>query len=101
MLSMTREIGFSHLVNENGFSPSIAIGPDDRPTIFYTNFLRSVCYLTMGDVPEPTTPSEPDSFDVSGCEGMASLSWEPPGNDGGSDITSYEIYRSKTPGGAK
>jgi hypothetical protein len=29
---------------------------------------------------------------------MAALSWQPPKNDGGSNITGYRIYRSTTPG---
>jgi hypothetical protein len=78
--------------------PSVGIGPDDQPTVFFTKLGKSINYITLDDVPIPTLPSEPSSFQARGGEGMAGLTWQPPKNDGGTNVTGYRIYRSTTPG---
>ena len=49
--------------------------------------------------PAATVPSAPLSVTASAANGSVSLSWTVPATDGGSAITSYDIYRSTTKGG--
>jgi titin len=49
--------------------------------------------------PQATTPSAPLGLTASGGNASVSLSWSVPSSNGGSPITSYNVYRSTTPGG--
>ncbi len=46
----------------------------------------------------PTTPSSPGDLTASSGDMQIALAWTSPGNDGGSPITSYLIYRGGVPG---
>jgi fibronectin type 3 domain-containing protein len=46
-----------------------------------------------------TVPTAPQSPAATGGNGSVSLSWSAPSSNGGSPITSYNVYRSTTPGG--
>ena len=45
-----------------------------------------------------TTPGRPYNLVAEGRDQHVNLSWDPPSNDGGSDITGYNIYRGTTSG---
>ena len=46
-----------------------------------------------------TVPTAPQSLAATGGNGSVSLSWSAPSSNGGSPITSYNVYRSTSPGG--
>ena len=45
-----------------------------------------------------TVPGAPTGLTATGGTGQVSLSWTPPSNTGGENITSYKVYRSTTSG---
>ncbi|MDD1756995.1 MAG: fibronectin type III domain-containing protein, partial [Methanomassiliicoccales archaeon] len=46
----------------------------------------------------PTTPSAPENLTAFSGDRQIALSWTSPGNDGGSPISGYRIYRGGSPG---
>ena len=53
--------------------------------------------LVLSVVSTPTmaaeVPGVPTGFNTTGRDGMVTLAWSEPEDDGGSDITGYRIYR--------
>ncbi|TLZ66884.1 MAG: hypothetical protein E6K12_05390 [Methanobacteriota archaeon] len=50
-------------------------------------------------IASPTTPDAPLGLVATAGDGLIALAWSPPGSDGGSPITNYNIYRSTSSGG--
>ncbi|RLF71825.1 MAG: hypothetical protein DRN40_01675 [Thermoplasmata archaeon] len=48
-------------------------------------------------IPELTPPSVPLNLKVERVKGGVKLTWDPPGDDGGSPVTGYIIYRGEKP----
>jgi fibronectin type 3 domain-containing protein len=46
--------------------------------------------------PPPEPPSTPTSLAAQNLNGLVRLTWQPPSDDGGSEITGYRIYRGTT-----
>jgi hypothetical protein len=87
-----------------------ASGPSDAPSYCSSSFLGTttwlVQYVSGGfDVdyacgtPVTTAPGAPRNLSASAGNARATLSWSAPSSNGGSSITSYDVYRSTTSGG--
>ena len=70
-------------------------GPARILTAQVTN---TTIYAGKGTFPSPTAPSAPQNLQATGGNAQGSLSWSAPGNNGGSSITNYKIYRGTSSG---
>jgi fibronectin type 3 domain-containing protein len=59
---------------------------------------RNFAVVASTGSPSPTVPGAPQALSATAGDGTVSLSWSPPGSDGGSPITNYEIYRGTSSG---
>ena len=61
--------------------------------------LRAAQYVAGGPPPQPVPPSAPTLSAAAG-EGAVDLSWSAPTDDGGAQVTGYEVYRGDAAGTA-
>jgi hypothetical protein len=94
-------------MTEIGTSNSTTFIDEDaeRGTTYYYS-VRAVNALGAGDVIEPVTilipaltaPEAPPNFSGQLVEGEIILEWDPPADDGGSEVTNYVLFKGSTSG---
>jgi hypothetical protein len=52
-----------------------------------------------GGPPDPVVPGAPSLTSATGGNGSVGLAWTPPASDGGSPVTTYEVWRGESAGG--
>ncbi len=97
----------SENMTEIGTSNSTTFIDEDaeRGTTYYYS-VRAVNALGAGDVIEPVTilipaitaPEAPPNFSGQLVEGEIKLEWDPPADDGGSEVTNYVLFKGSTSG---
>lgn len=55
--------------------------------------IRTNVATRIASNPSPTAPEAPTNFSAASSGSTVSLTWAPPASDGGSSITSYEVFR--------
>jgi hypothetical protein len=73
-------------------------------TYYYAVMARNLagygvaCDAVSVDVPPLTAPGSPADLNVTEEEGVVTLTWQPPADDGGSPVTGYIVLRGTEPG---
>ncbi len=82
----------------NAFNPKVAVDSGGNATAIWHQWNGARFQIVTNRFGVPTPPSAPLGLSTAAGEGRVDLSWSVPADDGGANLTGYNVYRGTAPG---